>query len=146
MSTVGLNNLSGDLYNLMIIIHKKMFNQDEMIKNLPIPPSHVKVIFYLKCNGSSSISEIAKNLTISKSNMTPIIDKLISEGMVNRYDDPNDRRILRIELTDKAHKFIKGRENIVKNSLAEKISVLNSEDLKCLKHHVAGITDILEKI
>lgn len=146
MSTVELNNLSGDLYNLMLILRKKMFNWDEMMKTFTVPPSNVKVIFYLKRNGDSSISEIAKNLLISKSNMTPIIDNLISEGMVNRYDDPNDRRILRIKLTDKAHKVLKSQEEQIKNTIAKKISVLDSEDLECLKHHVAGIKDILGKI
>lgn len=146
MSTDKLNNLSGDLYNLLLNLHKNIFNFDGIMKNFPIPPSHVKVIFYLKKNGSSSISEIAKNLIISKPNMTPIIDKLICEGMVNRYDDPNDRRILRIELTNKAHEFIKNREEIIKSALAEKISILNSEDLEALSHHITGITDIILKL
>ncbi|WP_027626436.1 MarR family winged helix-turn-helix transcriptional regulator [Clostridium lundense] len=146
MSDTKLNNLSKDLYNLMLNLHRKIFNHDEMMKNLPIPPSHVKVILYLKHNGDSSISEIAKNLLISKPNMTPIIDKLVSENMVNRYNDPNDRRILRIELTSKAHEFIKKQEEMIKNTLSEKISVLSSEDLEYLGHHVTGVIDILGKI
>lgn len=146
MINTELNKLSGDLYNLMLHLHKKIFNPNEITKNLPIPPSHMKVIFYLAHHGTCSISEAAKNLTISKPNMTPIIDKLISEGMVTRYNDPDDRRILRIELTEKAHEFIKEQEEAIKNNLAQKISSLNSEDLEALNAHVRGIIDIILKV
>jgi DNA-binding MarR family transcriptional regulator len=96
--------------------------------------------------GTSSISEVAKNLEISKPNMTPIIDKLIAQGLINRYNDPNDRRVLRIELTDKAYELIKKREEILKNNLAEKISSLTVEDLEALSKHIIGITNIISKI
>ncbi|KZL89600.1 MarR family winged helix-turn-helix transcriptional regulator [Clostridium magnum] len=146
MSTTELNKLSGDLYSLMLYLHRKFFNPSEITKNLPIPPSHIKVIIHLAHHGACSISEAAKNLTISKPNMTPIIDKLISEGMVTRYNDPNDRRILRIELTEKAHEFIKEQEEAIKNNLAQKISSLDSKDLEALNTHVRGITDIILKV
>lgn len=146
MSTNQLHKLSGDLYNLTLNLHNKILHPNEVIKNLPIPPSHIKVIIYLARKGTSSISETAKNLTISKPNMTPIIDKLITEGLINRYNDPNDRRILRIELTDKGYEFIKKQEEIIKNNLAKKISSLNSEDLEALSDHVLGITNIILKI
>lgn len=146
MSSNQLNKLSGDLYDLMLCLHNKVFHPHAAMKNACIPPSHMKVIIYLARMGTSSISEVAKNLIISKPNMTPIIDKLISEGMINRYPDPNDRRVLRIELTDKANEFIKKQEQAIKNNLAEKISSLNSEDLEALGKHVTGITEIISKI
>jgi DNA-binding MarR family transcriptional regulator len=146
MGTNQLNKLSGDLYNLMLYLHNKFFHLNEITKNLPMPPSHVKVIIYLARMGTSSISEVAKNLEISKPNMTPIIDKLIAQGLINRYNDPNDRRVLRIELTDKAYELIKKREEILKNNLAEKISSLTVEDLEALSKHIIGITNIISKI
>ena len=146
MSTVELDKLSGDLYILLLNLHKKIFSPDEIMKNFSFPPSHVKVILYLKRNGDASISEIARHLIISKPNMTPIIDKLISEDMVNRFNDPKDRRIIRVQLTDKAHNFVKEQEKVIKNTLAKKISTLNSDDLERLSHHVVGISDIILKI
>jgi DNA-binding MarR family transcriptional regulator len=146
MSTVELNKLSGDLYNLSFYLHSIIFHQKEILKNISMPPSHFKVIMYLKRKGSTSISEAAKHLTISKPNMTPIIDKLIAEGMVNRYNDPDDRRIIRIELTDKAREFLKEQEQIIKSILAKKMSSLDSDDLESLSKHVPSITDIILKL
>lgn len=146
MSTNGVNKISEDLYNLMFCLHNKIFHPNEAIKNLPLPPSHVRVIFYLARHGIASISDTAKKLGVSKPNMTPIIDKLITEGMVDRSNDPTDRRVLRIELTDKAHEFIKEQEKAMQDNLAKKISSLGSEDLKALGEHVIGIISIISKI
>ena len=102
MDKKDLTKTSDALFSLLIQLNNKVFNQDKMVKCSPLPPSHVKVIFYLLNNGSSSISDIASNLEISKPNMTPIIDKLLKDDLVQRTEDPNDRRIVRIALTQKA--------------------------------------------
>ncbi|WP_053955383.1 MarR family winged helix-turn-helix transcriptional regulator [Inediibacterium massiliense] len=146
MDTIQLNKLSEDLYDLFLYLHSKIIDPNEMMKNFPLPPSHVKVIIYLRHNGTSSISQIAKNLTISKPNMTPIIDRLIDKNIVKRCYDPNDRRIINIELTDEGHQFIKNEEKKIKNSLQKKISSLQKEDLETLSKDIISITNIILKI
>ncbi|ENK1242417.1 MarR family transcriptional regulator [Clostridium botulinum] len=146
MHNIQLNEISQDLYDLLLKLNKKLLNPDELKRNFPLPPSHVKVIIYLKHNGNCSISKIAKDLLISKPNMTPIIDKLISENMVTRYTDSMDRRIIRVELTEKGTYFIKTQEKLIKALLAEKISNLPVDDLKYLSDHIVHIKDIILKI
>ncbi|GAA0732514.1 MarR family winged helix-turn-helix transcriptional regulator [Clostridium oceanicum] len=146
MKKSQVNDTSKELYNLLLSLHKKIFNLDEMMKNLSVPPSHAKVMFFLHKNGSSYISETAKKLMISKPNMTPIIEKLTSESLIRRYEDSNDRRILRIELTDNGKKFIKKQELSVRDSLSQKISHLEDEDLISLRNHITEIENIITKI
>ncbi|NFA59676.1 MarR family transcriptional regulator [Clostridium sporogenes] len=146
MHNIQLDEISQDLYDLLLNLHKKLLNPDELKRNFPLPPSHIKVIIYLKHNGNCSISKIAKDLLISKPNMTPIIDKLISENMVTRYTDPKDRRIIRVELTEKGTDFIKDQERLVKDLLTEKISCIPIDDLKYLSDHIVHIKDIILKI
>ncbi|NFV11854.1 MarR family transcriptional regulator [Clostridium sporogenes] len=146
MHNIQLDEISQDLYDLLLKLNKKLLNPDELKRNFPLPPSHVKVIIYLKHNGNCSISKIAKDLLISKPNMTPIIDKLISENMVTRYTDSRDRRIIRVELTEKGTYFIKTQEKLIKALLAEKISNLPVDDLKYLSDHIVHIKDIILKI
>ena len=146
MNSEHLYKLSSDLYNLLLYLHDRILDPSEISKNFLMPPSHVKVIIYLKHKGASSISEVGKHLVISRPNMTPIIDNLISEGMVDRYRDENDRRIVRVEITDKAYEFLKEQEGLVKKSLSEKISTLDSESLESLSQNVSSIRDIILRI
>lgn len=146
MNNNAINNLPENLIDLLVLIHNKLLNPDEMVKGSIIPPSHMKVIFYLSKKKTMSVSNVAKCLDISKPNMTPIIDKLINEGFVHRYTDPNDRRRINIELTEKAYSFINDKKLEMKSNLMQKISILDDNDLIKLSSIINDMTEILLKL
>jgi len=47
-----------------------------------------------------SLSELANALSCVRSNMTQLIDRLESDGLVRRVHCPDDRRLVRAEITD----------------------------------------------
>lgn len=47
-----------------------------------------------------SLSELAVRQSCVRSNMTQLIDRLESDGLVRRVPDPSDRRAVRAELTE----------------------------------------------
>lgn len=156
MSYSNLNKVSDNVLKFIFTI-QNVFTESDLFKKLPsenncncpvpsLPPSHVKVILYLTKFQSPSISEIAKSLNISKSNMTPIIDKLIDEELVTRYPDPNDRRVLRVELTSKATNFFHYMREFAKKIISEKINTLSENDLEKLENSLTDITDIFNKL
>ena len=146
MSNVDLTKITDELFTLLMQLNSKVFKQDKMVKCSPLPPSHVKVIFYLYNNGSSSISDIAARLAISKPNMTPVIDKLLKEGLVYRTEDPNDRRIVRIDLTQKAHDLTLEHKRKLKELLLSQLTSLSQEDLLKMSDLVSELTKIIVKL
>ncbi|HEY9229512.1 MAG TPA: MarR family transcriptional regulator [Gemmatimonadaceae bacterium] len=50
-------------------------------------------------DGPISLSELAGRLSCVKSNVTQLIDRLEAEGLVQRVDDPSDRRSVRASIT-----------------------------------------------
>ena len=46
-----------------------------------------------------TLSELAARSSCVRSNMTQLIDRLETDGLVRRIDDPHDRRSVRAELT-----------------------------------------------
>lgn len=156
MSNSNLNMVSNNILNFIYTI-QGVFTESDFLKKLPLidncdckcpnlPPSHIKVIFYLTKYNSPSISEIAKNLKISKPNMTPIIDKLIDENLVTRYSDSTDRRILRIELTPKAKNLLHHIYESARSVISDKISSLSDDDLNRLEKSLNNIIDIFNKV
>lgn len=146
MDTTNVTKISETLFNLILELHKNTFNRDHLVKHSCLPPSHVKVIFTLSHTGPLSLSHLANTMGISKPNITPIIDKLIQDGFVNRYEDPNDRRILRVELTEKANELHKFQTEKYKAMLLPKLSNLSSEDLDLLDHSLNKIMPIICKL
>ncbi len=140
-----IDNISKELMNLVFTINTGIFTPSQMSKELSIPHSHMKTIFHLVMFGPCPISKIASELIISKSNMTPIIDNLIYEGYVNRFNAPNDRRVIMIEATPKAHTFLmEGKLKFIQ-LLSKKISILSNDDLETLKTLIPQLTSIITK-
>jgi DNA-binding MarR family transcriptional regulator len=46
-----------------------------------------------------ALSELAERRTCVRSNITQLVDRLESEGLVQRVDDASDRRVIRARLT-----------------------------------------------
>ncbi len=141
-----LSIVSNDLFLLLVSLNSRLINRSVMLRGLSVPPSHMKVLFYLIMHGSSPVSRIAKDLLISKPNMTPILDNLIAEGYAERYDDPNDRRIILIRPTKKSHDLLEEKQQESKKLLAEKLAVLGDDELEALKEMLPRITEILSKL
>ncbi len=47
-----------------------------------------------------ALGELAERLSCVRSNVTQLVDRLESDGLVRRTNDASDRRIIRTELTD----------------------------------------------
>lgn len=142
---MDLNNISNNLYMLLLSLNRRIFNPSELTKRFNVPYSHIKVLFYVIHNGSTPISVMAKDLCISKPNMTPVLDKLSEDGFINRYYDPNDRRVIRIEATDKANEFLKKAEEYTKVIIQEKLVNLTQEELSLLSNSTEDLLNIVNK-
>ena len=75
--------------------------------------------------------------------MTPIIDKLVNEGYVERYCDDNDRRVILIKHTKSACNLFKSLEEQVKINIYNKIKNLNEDELNMLSESIDNILKLI---
>lgn len=160
MDKSNLFKAADSFINFLWLIQNTVLKEHDLTKNFQsqhnkekkcfcdfsLPPSHVRVIFYLIDVDSSPISQIADSLGISKPNMTPIIDNLIKYGLVTRYPDPNDRRILRVQLTPKTCELLDSLRISICNSFVEKISSLSADEVNTLDNSISNLIAILKKL
>ena len=59
------------------------------------------VMFDVMEHGGTSVKDIASRIQLDSPGVTGLIDRLVKEGLVERKEDPDDRRSLRINLTRK---------------------------------------------
>lgn len=60
----------------------------------------------LRQNGATAVTELADRLCLSKQQMTKLAAKLCAEGCVRRITDRRDRRVVHLELTEKAEQML----------------------------------------
>lgn len=66
----------------------------------------LKVVIILSQEGSVSGQELSQRLRIGLGTVTGIVDRLVSQGLVHRFEDPTDRRVRRVALTAKGEQLI----------------------------------------
>lgn len=130
--------------NLMTI-HPLLFKSfsKPMRQQTPITPAGLFVLRSLKKNGIQSMSQIGKYLSMPKPHITVIVDKLIEEGYVERLDDPNDRRIVNIAITEKGLEDLEVFIQVLTENLKEKLLVLNSDEQEQLAVSSQNVKEML---
>lgn len=101
----------------------------EVLEETSCTRPQIELMKHLKCSGKSKMTDIGKDLLVSKPYVTALSDKLIEAELIYREHDAHDRRIILLDLTDKGHEFIDTHIKIMKKKLRERISRLSNEEI-----------------
>lgn len=71
-----------------------------------VTPAQLQALRYLLSNDAPLMGEIAQGLRISLPAATKAIDRLVKKELVSREEDPSDRRVVRIRLTEHGRKLV----------------------------------------
>lgn len=82
--------------------------------------SQVMMLGLIGQKRSPKMKDLATELGVTLSNVTGMIDRLILSGYVKRYEDPSDRRVVRVKLTSKGAE-IKARVSSHKKQCMERV-------------------------
>lgn len=117
------NNLTNLLMDIPTILCRNMNKQfvDTVLKELESDFSqhHFMVLKLLNENSQLYVTEIVKQLSITKPQMTATIDKLIRLNYVERYYDNNDRRKIYLSITNEGE----NKTSEIINLLDKKIAI-----------------------
>jgi DNA-binding MarR family transcriptional regulator len=73
---------------------------EDALAKVGLSGAKFSVLTYLAQSGEPlSLSECAERMTCVRSNITQLIDRLETDGLVQRQEDPSDRRTVRAALT-----------------------------------------------
>ena len=62
--------------------------------------SQAKVLYLVQAAPSLRMSDLSARLGVSLSTVSGVVDRLVDQGLLNRRDDPADRRHVVLRLTD----------------------------------------------
>ncbi len=92
------------------------------------------------------MSELAQEMHISKQQLTPLVYKLINNGLLIRNTDENDRRIVRIEITETGRSKVEEILPEIKMALIEKLKTIPKAELDELEQMLKRIHEIIENV
>jgi len=81
-----------------------------------------------------TMGEIGKSLEVSLSAATRLVDALVENGLAERVDDPTDRRVVRVALTDEGRQMFQVMFGVLHKRIGEFLSHLTMEEIDQLMY------------
>lgn len=100
-----------DFERLFWELSRKMEFQWNNIYMQTFPGSQSHIMYLLQQNGPKMMSELADALHITAGAVTTASNHLIARGHIARIRDEDDRRVVRLDITEKGRKTIQELQN-----------------------------------
>jgi len=124
-----------------IFMRRSMRNFIQHSKDSGLSMSQNVALFHIHCQGSSGVSGLGEHLGVTSAAVSQMLERLVQQGLILRTEDPNDRRVKQIVLTDKGHQVLQEGINARQgwlNELGEHLSAGEKDQvvaaLKILVH------------
>lgn len=106
----------------------------------------LRILFRIRNEAGIDVRTLASRMGISASGASQQVDRLVERGFVDRSDDADDRRRVRLELTDLGRQATGEISRAARGRLAAVLMPLSDDDLRQLKRLLervlAGLTRV----
>jgi len=114
-------------------------------RKLDVPLAQLKSLFLIHIKGSLTVRNLALNLGVTPGDVTSIVDRLVGQGLLKRGDDPEDRRLVLLKLTDKGRKTIMDIHDIGMNHMKNILERMSMDDIAALFRGLSSFLAIVEE-
>jgi len=105
----------------------------------------LKSLLYIEETGDANSKMLAEALEVTPANVTGVIDRLIERGLVQRMENPADRRITLLRVTEKGKELITNLEEYAAEHMTTLLATLSEEELDHLYKGLAAFITASEK-
>ena len=141
----ALEHLYDMLFQAWPLMRRKLLPSSAQQAEFGMPLSHVQVLVMLDHRGSLSITEISNSFGIAKPNITPLVDRLIEEGLVMRERNSADRRVVNVVICEKGRERLADIYRGLCDNLFDWTRTLSREDLASFNDALETIVRLLSK-
>ena len=89
-----------------LAIHHSMRASGHFTKAKGVSMPQFSILMQLHYRGVCGMSEVSERFEITPAAASQLVDKLVQSGLIQRDEDPNDRRAKSLKLTDKGKGLI----------------------------------------
>lgn len=137
--------VAGYILQLVFQLQKKVMRHVMQESKLDVSPLQVHVLDTLKEERVATMTMMAKETRMPKTQMTRIIDKLVAQGLVRREYDAADRRIIKIRLTEDGLTLVDCIKDEAVEVVNEKLKILDDKQLTRIKESASRMCEAIKE-
>ncbi len=111
---------------------------------LPLTIAQLKSLFFISDQGSIAMGKLAAALGVTPTNTTGIVDRLVKQDLVNRTENPENRRMLLLRATDKGEELVAKLRQRRIGHLSQLLARLSVGELATLFEGFALLVKVIE--
>jgi DNA-binding MarR family transcriptional regulator len=94
--------------------------------------TQLRSLFLIVNKGSTNFRKLAEALGVTPSNVTGIVDRLEEQGLVSRTQNPEDRREMTLQATNKGNALVSNLKDAEIKQMTQILSLLSLAELSAL--------------
>ncbi|MDO4432346.1 MAG: MarR family transcriptional regulator [Aerococcaceae bacterium] len=131
------------IFNEILVIEEGSLKQSQF-SDLSIKEMHT--IEAIGLSGTLSSSEVAKKLSITMGTLTVAINNLVKKGYVERVNLPEDRRVVRLQLTKRGKLLYRLHHKFHMNMVHKTLTDLATEEAEALIKGLRNLHQFLDTL
>jgi len=112
-----------------LFMHRSMRGYIHYAREKGLSRSMIGTLFHLSHRDHTGVTDLGEHLGVSSAAASQMLERLVEEGFIQRSEDPDDRRMKKITLTEKGYQVMKESVSIQLGWI-EKLSVSLTEEEK----------------
>lgn len=89
-----------------VFMHHSMHNFIQYARESGLSMSQLGALFHLNDMGTSGVTDLGDHLGVTSAAASQMLDRLVQQGLIQRSEDPHDRRVKQIVLTSKGSRVL----------------------------------------
>lgn len=138
-----VSSIAQNIFQVMPLIKKRLVKLSAIQAEQGIPMSHVQVLAILAESGSMSVSEISRRFGIAKPNITPLVDRLLNAGLVDRVRNNTDRRVVNVVIQEAGYRKLEQIQEALNEHVSSWSDSIAPEDYAVLDQSLRNVIRIL---
>ncbi|MGC4000400.1 MAG: MarR family transcriptional regulator [Anaeromyxobacter sp.] len=101
-------------------------------EDLGLTPAQIHLLLWLGTDGPQAMGELARRVAVTEKTITGIVDRLERDGLVQRVRDPDDRRVVRVELAARGKELFRRVDAEIGAKLVAFLQLIDAPDRRDL--------------
>ncbi len=122
------NDITIELMEVMFGVFRLMKGKMSSRNLTHLSILQIQALFFLKQNANTTMGDIAEYFHIELPSATSLLNKLYDQKLVKRHEDQEDRRLVRITLTDKGKELLEQAMQERRKTMEKMLSYLSEKE------------------
>jgi len=150
LDALGLDAERTELLAEIFALHGRVHDEALAIAG-PMPnPSdltmqQLRVIGFIAKEPGLAGHELGNRLGVSAPTASGLVDRLVEKGLLQRVDDPDDRRVRRLHVTTEGLDLIRQMDSLIERAMMKVITVMTVDDLKLMRRSSEVFLDAMHR-